>query len=46
MAGADILSIWTLIAELARPQHIQYGLGFFGDFLTFSDVHFSIHFAR
>ena len=41
IAGADLVSIWTMIAELAKPQHIQYGLGWFGDFLTFADVHFA-----
>jgi NADH-quinone oxidoreductase subunit L len=41
VAAADAVSIWTLVAELAKPQHIQYGLGFFGDFLAFADVHFS-----
>ena len=42
VAGADIVAVWTLIAELAKPQHIQYGLGWFGDFLTFADVHFAL----
>ncbi|MGI8610006.1 MAG: NADH-quinone oxidoreductase subunit L [Candidatus Dormibacteria bacterium] len=41
VAGADLVSIWTLISELNHPTHIQYGLGFFGDFMTFADVHFS-----
>ena len=41
VAGADLLSIWTLVSELTHPIHVQYGLGFFGDFLTFADVHFA-----
>ncbi|MFN2463800.1 MAG: NADH-quinone oxidoreductase subunit L, partial [Candidatus Dormibacteria bacterium] len=39
---ADVISILALVRELAHPEHVQYGLGFFGDFLQFSDVHFSI----
>jgi NADH-quinone oxidoreductase subunit L len=42
VAAADAVSIWTLVRELAHPEKVQYGLGFFGDFLTFADVHFSI----
>jgi NADH-quinone oxidoreductase subunit L len=41
-AGADVVSIWVLIAELARPQHFQYGLGLFGDFISFGDFHFQL----
>ncbi|MFN2462835.1 MAG: proton-conducting transporter membrane subunit, partial [Candidatus Dormibacteria bacterium] len=42
VAAADVISILALVHELAHPEHVQYGLGFFGDFLQFSDVHFSI----
>jgi NADH-quinone oxidoreductase subunit L len=41
-AAADVVSIWVLIAELAKPQHFQYGLGIFGDFLSFGDIHFQL----
>jgi NADH-quinone oxidoreductase subunit L len=41
-AGADAVSIWVLFAELAKPQHWQYGLGVFGDFISFADVHFQL----
>jgi NADH-quinone oxidoreductase subunit L len=39
---ADLISIAALVSELQHPIHVQYGLGPFGDFLTFADVHFSI----
>ena len=41
-AGADAVSIWVLIAELTRPQHFQYALGLFGDFISFGDIHFQL----
>jgi NADH-quinone oxidoreductase subunit L len=41
-AGADAVSIWVLVAELAKPQHFQYGLGIFGDFISFGDIHFQL----
>ena len=40
VGAADVISIWTLVRELAHPEHVQYGMGFFGDFLRFADVHF------
>jgi NADH-quinone oxidoreductase subunit L len=39
--GADLVSLWVLFAELAKPQHLQYSLGLFGDFITFGDFHLS-----
>jgi NADH-quinone oxidoreductase subunit L len=39
--GADLVSIWILVAELAKPQHLQKALPFFGDFINFGDVHFT-----
>ena len=42
VAVADAVSIAALFSELQHPIHVQYGLGPFGDFLTFADVHFSI----
>src|SRR4030088_192627 len=41
-AAADVVSIWVLIAGLAKPQHFQYGLGIFGDFISFGDIHFQL----
>src|SRR6202022_1655719 len=41
-AAADVVSIWVLIAELAKPQHYQYGLGIFGDFISIGDVHLQL----
>src|SRR6202048_2471253 len=41
-AGADAVSVWVLIAELTRPQHFQYALGLFGDFISFGDIHFQL----
>src|SRR5258708_10501081 len=41
-AGADIVSIWVLFAELAKPEHWQYGLGIFADFIQFGDIHFQL----
>src|SRR5258708_26937955 len=40
--GADIVSIWVLFAELAKPQHWQYGLGIFADFIQYADIHFQL----
>jgi NADH-quinone oxidoreductase subunit L len=40
--AADVVSIWVLVAELVRPQHFQYGLGLFGDFISFGDIHFQL----
>ena len=40
--GADLVSIWVLLAELAKPQHLQQGLGIFTDFITFSDFHLAL----
>ena len=39
--GADAVSLWVLVAELTKPQHLQYGLGLFGDFINFGDFHLS-----
>jgi NADH-quinone oxidoreductase subunit L len=39
--GADAVSVWLLAAELAKPQHLQYPLGLFGDFVNFGDFHLS-----
>src|ERR1700730_14736253 len=41
-AAADVVSIWVLLAELAKPQHFQYALGLFGDFISFGDIHFQL----
>ena len=41
-AGADAVSIWVLVAELAKPQHFQYALALFGDFISFGDIHFQL----
>ncbi|MFN2465051.1 MAG: NADH-quinone oxidoreductase subunit L [Candidatus Dormibacteria bacterium] len=41
-AIADVISIAALVSELRAPVHVQYGLGPFGDFLQFADIHFSI----
>ncbi|MDQ6747509.1 MAG: NADH-quinone oxidoreductase subunit L, partial [Candidatus Dormibacteraeota bacterium] len=42
VAIADLISIAALVSELQHPTHVQYGLGPFGDFLQFADIHFSI----
>jgi NADH-quinone oxidoreductase subunit L len=39
---ADLVSIWVLLAELARPQHLPQGLGIFTDFITFADFHLTL----
>jgi NADH-quinone oxidoreductase subunit L len=40
--GADVVSVWVLLAELAKPQHLQQGLGIFTDFITFADFHLTL----
>ena len=40
--AADGIAIAVLVSELAAPKHIEYGLGIFGDFIQFSDIHLSL----